>query len=140
MLHLVRCLYYLYQWCTDKQISDNEIYLLIKYIKSFLWRVVKRLSSIEDARCLKVKFKNFPGVSRSLKESEGFLPLGPISLDRSITIFCSTNSSLFPKGRYLEATIPHKLCVWYNSIPYITKCIYHTDILSKVILFLYGPR
>ena len=38
-----------------KQISDNEIYLLIKYIKSVLWRVVKRLSYIEDARCLKVK-------------------------------------------------------------------------------------
>ena len=35
--------------------SDNEIYLLIKYIKSVLWRAVKRLSYIEDARCLKVK-------------------------------------------------------------------------------------
>jgi len=31
--HLVGCLYYLYQWCTVKQISDNEIYLLIKYTK-----------------------------------------------------------------------------------------------------------
>jgi len=29
--------------------------LLIKYIKSVLWRVVKRLSYIEEARCLKVK-------------------------------------------------------------------------------------
>ena len=40
-----------------KQISDNEIrvYLLIKYIESFLWRVAKRLSYLEDARCLKVK-------------------------------------------------------------------------------------
>ena len=28
--------------------------MLIKYIKSALWRVVKRLSYIEDARCLKV--------------------------------------------------------------------------------------
>ena len=37
------------------QISDNEIYLLIKYIKSVLWRVVKPLSYIEDAVCLKVK-------------------------------------------------------------------------------------
>jgi len=27
-----------------KQLSDNEIYLLIKYIKSLLWRVAKRLS------------------------------------------------------------------------------------------------
>jgi hypothetical protein len=43
LLHLVG-LYYLYQWCTVKQISDNEIYLLIKNIKSGLWRVVKRLS------------------------------------------------------------------------------------------------
>jgi len=52
--HLVRCLYYWYQWCTIKQISDNEIYLLIKYIKSVLWRVTNRLSYIEDARCLRV--------------------------------------------------------------------------------------
>jgi hypothetical protein len=37
-----------------KQISDNEIYLLIKCIKSVLWRVVKLLSYIEEARCLKV--------------------------------------------------------------------------------------
>jgi len=29
--------------------------LLIKYIKSLLWRVAKRLSYIEDAWCLKVK-------------------------------------------------------------------------------------
>ena len=50
LLLLVGCLYYLYQWCTVKQISDNEIYLLIKYIKSVLWRVAKRLPYIEDAR------------------------------------------------------------------------------------------
>jgi len=29
--------------------------LLIKYIKGVLWRVAKRLSYIEEARCLKVK-------------------------------------------------------------------------------------
>ena len=44
LLHLVGCIYYLYQLCTVKQISDNEIYLFIKYIKSVLWRVMKRLS------------------------------------------------------------------------------------------------
>jgi len=38
-----------------KQISDNEIYLLIKYIKNVLWRVAKCLSYIEEAQCLKVK-------------------------------------------------------------------------------------
>ena len=57
LLHLVGCLYYLYQWCTVKQITDNEIYLLIKYIKSVLWKVAKRLSYIEDARCLKIKIR-----------------------------------------------------------------------------------
>ena len=36
---------------------DNEIYLLIKYIKRVLWRVAKRLSYIEEARCLKVKME-----------------------------------------------------------------------------------
>ena len=55
LLHLVGCLYYLYQRCTAKQISDKEIYLLSKYIKSILWRVAKCLSYIDDARCLKVK-------------------------------------------------------------------------------------
>jgi hypothetical protein len=54
LLHLVGCLYYLYQWSTVKQISDNEIYLLIKYIKSILWRVAKCLSYIEEARCLRL--------------------------------------------------------------------------------------
>ena len=57
LLHLVGCLYYLYQRCTVKQISANEIYLLIKYIKSVLWRVAKCLSYVEEARCLKVKVK-----------------------------------------------------------------------------------
>ena len=33
-----------------KQISDNEIYLLLKYIKSVLWREAEGLSYIEDAR------------------------------------------------------------------------------------------
>ena len=58
LLHLVGCLYYLYQWCTVKQISDNEIYLLIKYTKSVLWRRGERLSYIQDARCLKVNLNN----------------------------------------------------------------------------------
>jgi len=36
-----------------KQIADNEIYLLSKYIKSILWSIAKCLSYIEDTRCLK---------------------------------------------------------------------------------------
>ena len=33
----------------------NEIYLLIKYVKSLLWRVAERLSYIEDSWRLNVK-------------------------------------------------------------------------------------
>ena len=52
-IQLIVCIIYIND-CTVKQISDNEIYLLITYTKSVLWRVAKRLSYIEDARCLKV--------------------------------------------------------------------------------------
>jgi hypothetical protein len=46
LLHLVGCLYYLYQWCTVKQISDNEIYLLITLnrrtsVALVIWRALK---------------------------------------------------------------------------------------------------
>jgi len=66
-LHLVGCLCYLYKLCTVKQISDNEIYLLIKYTKSVLWRVGKRPFYIEDARCLKVKESSKCGELDTLK-------------------------------------------------------------------------
>ena len=52
-----------------KQISDNEIYLLIKYIKSILWRVAKCLSYIEEAQCLKV---NLAGYENSVNNSYWF--------------------------------------------------------------------
>jgi len=35
------------------------MYLLIKYMKGVLWGVAKRLSHMEDARCLKVKLNDF---------------------------------------------------------------------------------
>jgi len=48
------------------------MYLLIKYTKSVLWRVAKRLSYIEDARCLKVSVPQqhwLFGVSNASKRS-----------------------------------------------------------------------
>ena len=61
-----------------KQISENEIYLLIKYTESVLWTVAKRLSYIEDARCLKVKDNLHIGHLCS-KSSFGLQPLAYIS-------------------------------------------------------------
>ena len=43
--------------------SENEMYLLIKYIKSVLWRVAKRLSYTQDTWCLKVKELRPPQLS-----------------------------------------------------------------------------
>jgi hypothetical protein len=43
--------------CTASIKKYNEIYLLIKYIKSVLWRAAGRLSYIQDAWCLKFNRK-----------------------------------------------------------------------------------
>ena len=67
LLHLVGCLYSSYQWCAVKQISYNETFLFIKYIKSVLWWVAKRLSYIEDSRCLKFKHSNSAGPNTKLQ-------------------------------------------------------------------------
>ena len=77
LLHLVGCLYYLYQWCTVKQIWDNEMRLLIKYIKSVLWRATKRLSYVQDARCLKVNHEEWG--SKLLCNVDNVLPVNMAS-------------------------------------------------------------
>ena len=93
-----------------KKIPDNEIYLLIKYIKSVLWRVAKRVSYIEEARCLKVKSLRkiipeieswFVGrVSHSLVSMPNILSYYPTrregklmaNWDRTSRIVCTSNS------------------------------------------------
>jgi len=58
--------------CTASLKKYSEIYLLIKYIKSVLWRVAERLSYIEDAWCLKVR------------ERRGYSHLKEEALDRTM--------------------------------------------------------
>jgi hypothetical protein len=102
-LHLVGCLYYLYQWCTVKQISDNKIYLLIKYIKSVLRRVAKACPNIEDARCLKVKlvragFTHFCGynINKKYLYSNPFCAYVHLYLQEEVTsLFTGANLSDF---------------------------------------------
>ena len=48
----------------------NEIHLLIKYIKSVLWRVAERLSYIQDAWCLKVKYSEKVLMLNSVQERQ----------------------------------------------------------------------
>jgi hypothetical protein len=53
------------------------MYLLIKYIKSALWRVVKRLSYIEEAWCLKVNIQCNPSnrYVEELRKTKKQLPI-----------------------------------------------------------------
>ena len=50
------------------------MYLLIKYIKSVLWRVAQFLSYIGEALCLKVNVVSLPGIEPQ------FLYSSPVSL------------------------------------------------------------
>ena len=63
-----------------KQISDNEIYLLIKYIKSVLWRVAKRLSLYTGRRYLKVNLaqdrEKWGSSKHGGNEHSGFIKCG----------------------------------------------------------------
>ena len=113
MLHLVGCLYYLYQRCTVKQITDNEIYLLIKY----LWRVAKRLSYIEDARCLKVNHNQWLSSSsfRSQQLTGSFLIL-PINFEPQ-------KSTERPLRQIILRTVRAK-CMKHTATtcPYVVTC------------------
>ena len=100
LLHLVGCLYYLYQWCMVRQTSDNEIYLLIKYIKSVLWRVVKCLSYKQDARCLKLN----TFYTKHCKKEHVFT--NPWQLPHPICIFTTTLA--------LQMNLP---IIWLKSFP-----------------------
>jgi hypothetical protein len=70
---------------------QNGVELTLQYVLY----LSPRLDTSSD-HCL--KFNHFPGVSRSLQESERFSPTWPISLYRSIIILCSTNTNVFPKA------------------------------------------
>ena len=122
LLHLVDCLYYLYQWCTVKRISDNEICLLIKYIKTVLWRVAKRLSYIEDARCLKVKYMYIVFVllrSCFSYATHSTVPYCPICQGYKTSSKNLGEISKFfaPKQRYEASSTPRIHKYWESSRP-----------------------
>ena len=118
LLHLVGCLYYLYQCCTVKQITDKEIYLLIKYvIKSVLWKVEKRLSYTEDARCLKVNapcqftpLRNFLSLSVWCPLTGCFLLRQSLIYNGNIIFYITPNFSRTQLGRGTRAG-----CIWNLS-------------------------
>ena len=116
------------QWCTVKQISDNEIYLLIKYIKSILWRVAKRLSYIQDARGLKVNLHlsiapNCAGTAaRYKREQHPLLPLPPsidMSLQKVVHLFkpTSTKTTVCRPNTFSSTKILPTVYLWVSYVP-----------------------
>ena len=109
-MYLVGCLYYLYQCCTVKQISDNEIYLLIKYIKSVLWKVAKCLSYIEEVRCLKVNedchnhhqvYESCVGLGLPLRKSLTYISYRPSSFYIGEYFYINDNNRAARHSEYL---------------------------------------
>ena len=128
LLHLVGCLYYLYQWCTVKQVSDNEIYLLIKCIKNTLWRVAKCLSYIEEARCLKVNSIHTELIILGLhvSTSDGSSS-GPHNIDPDIQMF----NVLWDPQRSQIISVHYKSI--QSTVPY-GKWVYKTEYKSYISL------
>ena len=91
-----------------KQISDNDIYLLIKYIKSVLWRVAKRLSYIEDAGCLKVKIEN-------REDSNSWKGICSLKKGRAYKIQFLWPVNVFP-GAYKKSLLMHPVASTRGSI------------------------
>ena len=107
-----------------KQISDNEIYLLIKYTDSVLWRVAKRLSHTEDARCLKVNIQNFQKVWHEglLYKLNTFLP------DNMYKILQSYLTNRYFRTKYREA---------YSSLRQILAGIPQGSVLGSLLYLNY---
>ena len=121
-----------------KQISDNEIYMLIKYIKSVLWRVAKCLSYIEEARCLKVKQQIFVTHRCTILEETG--KTWPTSTDQNLNMLYfkinTRNSSLFvetnnvKKGVFVnQPSVSMEMPFWWTvRLAKICRCM--SDIIN----------
>ena len=110
-----------------QQISDNEIYLLIKYIKSVLWRVSKRLSYIEDARCLKVN-----GINEFLPVP--FIRLGWCGWN---SVQCRSPHNALKSGCYIHE---YGFTVSRTSLKLCSYFLYFSSNLEKINRYAKCPQ
>ena len=88
--------------------------MLIKYIKSVLWRVAKRLFYIEDARCLKINILGalyFNIVLVIHCQNRFYLSLSIVTLDSALSIFLSSlhHLLLLPIQRFCHISVQDSL-------------------------------
>ena len=101
------------------------MYLLIKYIKSILWRVAKRLSYIEDARCLKVN------ILISNKPAFWCLAWHRLSIEAP--------SLLTPTAGVLSTMPAHSYYINYSMRP-ATQLLIRQRMYLLVILFYFSKK
>jgi len=103
---------------------------LIKYIKSVLWRVAKRLSSIEDARCTKVNTVSYT--------------IGSLLILGSNTKFCfvirkynaaSVHARMKSRG-VLERTLKENLLLHLDVCEYTAEHELHCARSFKIMLII----
>ena len=83
------------------------MYLLIKYIKNVLWRVAKRLSYIEDARCLEVKLLSDYTSQRWLNDKTDVPKLySPHNKFSVHFVFVCPNRANFRLNRFPQVCLP----------------------------------
>jgi hypothetical protein len=96
---------------------------LIKYIKSVLWRVVKRLSYIEDARCLKFKPSPSVGNSTTLLSSNPWpyhcFDLTQLSYCLNMNILAVKDFRLFQNANVRRNSI--QICSEFSTKPTTTQ-------------------
>ena len=117
--------------------SDNEIYLLIKYVKSVLWGVAKRLSYIEDARCQQVKI-NFAIIlpSTHMFHHKNLVCICP-TLKSAILVFM--NSISFQSETHL---CEHHTYRHNSNIHTVTICILKTkfNFLNEIYIIEWNTQ
>jgi len=89
---------YIFQMRGKKPKNLHDLFYFLQNVVEFTVHCVLYLSPRLDISSDNyLKFNIFSGVSRSLKDSGRFVPLGPISLGGRVIIFCSSSSTVFPR-------------------------------------------
>ena len=99
--------------------------MLIKYIKSVLWRVAKCLSYIEEARCLKVNKKNLAKNTVLLCYKQELVNIVQIyrAIQEESSIFWEVIQSVIVREK-----VPTNMCIILNGyrewdVTFIWPCI-----------------
>jgi hypothetical protein len=121
-----------------KQISDKEIYLLIKYIKSVLWRVAKSLSYIEEARCLKVNERPNLTPTRNNRQSFSsvYLDIYIVDITPTQTVVL-TYVSVYLCSVFFQSLVARHVSGYYTKMgrSSVLKILIHLTLLKLRHLF-----